>query len=64
MSYSLSLDETADLSRDEIIELDGIRFVAEQRQRHLLPGLRIEVQNVFGREGLVAYNAAFEPGGC
>ncbi len=47
-----------------MIEVDGVRFVAEVRQRHLLPGLRIEVQTVFGREGLVAYNAGFEPGGC
>jgi hypothetical protein len=64
MSYTLSLDETADPDRDEIIELDGIRFVSEARQRHLLSGLRIEVQSVFGREGLVAYNEALEPGGC
>lgn len=64
MSYQLSLDETADPTRDEIIELHGIRFVAERRQRHLLPGLRIEVQSAFGREGLVAYNEGFEPGGC
>ena len=44
--------------------MDGIRFVAETRQRHLLPGLRLEVQQVYGREGLVAYNESFEPGGC
>lgn len=64
MSYSLSLDETADPARDEILELEGIRFVAERRQRHLLPGLRVELQTVFGREGLVAHNPAFEAGGC
>lgn len=64
MSYTLSLDETADPDRDEVIVVDGLRFVAEVRQRHLLPGLRIEVQSVFGREGLVAYNEAFAPGGC
>lgn len=64
MSYNLSLDETVDPGRDEVIPVDGIRFVAETRQRHLLPGLRIEVQRVFGREGLVAYNERFEPGGC
>jgi hypothetical protein len=64
MSYTLSLDETADPDRDEVILVDGIRFVAEVRQRHLLPGLRIELQRAFGREGLVAYNVALEPGGC
>jgi hypothetical protein len=47
-----------------VIDVGGIPFVAEQHLRHLLPGLRIEVQAVFGREGLVAYNSAFEPGGC
>lgn len=47
-----------------VIEADGIAFVAEVRRRHLLPGLRIEVQRVFGREGLVAFNTGFEPGAC
>ena len=47
-----------------MIEADGIAFVAEVRQRHLVAGLRIEVQRVLGREGLVAYNAGFEPGAC
>ncbi len=44
--------------------MDGIRFVADVRQRHLVPGLRVEVQRVLGREGLVAYNVAFEPSAC
>ena len=44
--------------------MNGIRFVAEVRERHLVPGLRIDVQRVFGREGLVAYNTGLEPGGC
>jgi hypothetical protein len=47
-----------------VIEAAGIRFVSDLRQRHLLAGLRIEVQAVLGREGLVAYSSAFEPGGC
>jgi hypothetical protein len=38
--------------------------VAEVRQRHLVSGLRIEVQQVFGRTGLVAWNAALGPGEC
>lgn len=41
----------------------GIPFVVEARQRHLVPGLRIEVQRVFGREGLVAWNGD-GAGGC
>ncbi len=47
-----------------VIEAEGISFVAEARQRRLLPGLRIEVQRVLGREGLVAYNTVFEPSAC
>ena len=47
-----------------VIEAEGLSFVAEAHQRHLLPGLRIEIQQVFGREGLVAYNTNLEPGGC
>jgi hypothetical protein len=47
-----------------VIEASGIQFVAEQRQRHLVPGLRIEIQRLFGREGIVAYNSYLEPGGC
>jgi hypothetical protein len=47
-----------------VIEEDGIRFLAEADQRHLVTGLRIEVQRVFGREGLVAYSPRLEPGGC
>jgi hypothetical protein len=41
----------------------GIPFVVEARLRHLVPGLRIEVQRVLGREGLVAWNGD-GPGGC
>ena len=47
-----------------VIEADGIAFVAEVRRRHLVPGLRIEVQRVLGREGLVAFNVGLEPGAC
>jgi len=46
------------------VETDGLRFLVEARQKHLVPGLRIEVQKVYGREGLVAWNTGFEPGGC
>ncbi len=47
-----------------VIEADGIAFLADARQRHLVPGLRIEVQRVLGREGLVAFNTGFEPSTC
>ena len=47
-----------------VIEANGVSFVADSQQRHLVPGLRIEVQRVFGREGLVAFNENLEPGGC
>ncbi len=39
-------------------------FVVEARQRHLVPGLRIEVQEVFGRTGLVAWNEGHGGGGA
>ena len=41
----------------------GVPFVIEARLRHLLPGLRIEVQRVLGREGLFAWNEG-GGGGC
>ena len=47
-----------------MIEADGIPFVAEVRQRRLVRGLRIEVQRVLGREGLVAYNLGFDRSTC
>jgi hypothetical protein len=47
-----------------VIEAQGIPFVTDVRSRHLVPGLRIEVQRVLGREGLVAYNAGFAPSAC
>lgn len=64
MSYQLSLEETADSERDVVIEVDGISFVAERGQQHLLPGLRVEVRRVFGREGLFASNELFQASGC
>ena len=64
MSYHLSLDGAADEADDLALTANGIPFLVEARLRHLVPGLRIEVQRVLGREGLVARNAAGEPGGC
>jgi hypothetical protein len=46
-----------------VFEAEGLSFVAETRQQHLLPGLRVDVQELYGREGIVAYNTRFEPGG-
>ncbi|HEX9049486.1 MAG TPA: hypothetical protein VF841_03035 [Anaeromyxobacter sp.] len=47
-----------------MIEAEGISFLAEGHQQHLVAGLRIEVQRVLGREGLVAFNMGFEPSAC
>ena len=47
------------------LDVDGLTFVVEDRDRHLISGLRIDVQEVYGRRGLVAYNAGSGPsGGC
>jgi hypothetical protein len=45
------------------LEVDGLTFVVEDRDRHLIPGLRIEVQSLYGSRGLVAWNAGSEPSG-
>lgn len=47
-----------------MLDADGVPFVVGFHHRHLVPGLRIEVRSAFGREGLVAWNDMFEPGGC
>jgi hypothetical protein len=47
-----------------VIEADGIPFVAEAHRRDLVPGLRIEVQRVLGREGIVAYNLGLDRSAC
>ncbi len=36
--------------------MDGIPIVADARWHFALPGLRIDVPDYWGREGLVAYN--------
>jgi hypothetical protein len=45
------------------LQVDGLTFLVEDRDRHLIPGLRIDVQEMYGSRGLVAYNAAAEPSG-
>lgn len=45
------------------LPVDGLTFVVEDRSRHLIPGLKIEMQTIYGRRGLVAYNGGFEPSG-
>lgn len=42
----------------------GITFLVEDRDLHLIPGLRIDVQTVYGRRGLVAYIGDDPTGGC
>lgn len=63
MSYQLALEESADEARDVKLAVDGLTFVVEDRDLHLIPGLRIDVQTVYGRKGLVAYNQGQEPTG-
>lgn len=63
MSYQLTLDESADEARDVKLPVDGLTFVVEDRDRHMIPGLRIEIQTIYGRKGLVAFNQGFEPSG-
>lgn len=63
MSYQLTLDESADDARDVKLPVDGLTFVVEDRDLHLIPGLKIEMQTIYGRRGLVAYNEGAGPGG-
>ncbi len=37
--------------------MDGIPFVADQRYHFAMAGLKIDVQEIWGRESLVAYNS-------
>ncbi len=41
-----------------------VPFVVEAHRRHLVPGLRVEVQTVLGRQGLVAWNAGAGASSC
>ncbi len=45
------------------LPVDGLTFVVEDRDRHMIPGLRIELQTIYGRKGLVAFNQGQEPSG-
>jgi Fe-S cluster assembly iron-binding protein IscA len=63
MSYNLTLDESADEARDVKLPVDGLTFVVEDRQLHFIPGLRIEMQTVYGRRGLVAFNQGYDGAG-
>ena len=63
MSYQLALEESADEARDVKLPVDGLTFVVEDRDRHMIPGLRIEMQTIYGRKGLVAFNQGMEPPG-
>jgi Fe-S cluster assembly iron-binding protein IscA len=63
LSYQLALEESADEARDVKLPVDGITFVVEDRDLPMVSGLKIDVQEIYGRKGLVAYNQGFEPGG-
>ena len=45
------------------LPVDGLTFVVEDRDMHLIPGLKIEMQTIYGRRGLVAYNQGSD-GSC
>ena len=45
------------------LPIDGLTFVVEDRDMHLIPGLKIEMQTIYGRRGLVAYNGGCDPSG-
>lgn len=62
MSFNLSLDETAD-KQDSVIEVDGLNFLADARAKSYVDGLEIDVEEYYGREGLVAFNRNYG-GGC
>ncbi|MGB8930818.1 MAG: hypothetical protein WCC48_06165 [Anaeromyxobacteraceae bacterium] len=62
MSYQLALEESADEARDVKLPVDGLTFVVEDRDLPLVSGLKIDVQTIYGRKGLVAYNQGGEPG--
>jgi hypothetical protein len=63
LSYQLALEESADEARDVQLAVNGLTFLVEDRDRHLIPGLRIELQTIYGRKGLVAFNQGAEPSG-
>ena len=46
-----------------VIEAAGIRFVAEREQVPLVAGLRLDVEQRYGRKVLVASHATFAPDG-
>jgi hypothetical protein len=47
-----------------VLVASGVPFVVEAHRRPMVPGLRIEVQRVLGRQGLVAWNAGSGPSSC
>jgi Fe-S cluster assembly iron-binding protein IscA len=63
LSYQLALEESADEARDVKLPVDGITFVVEDRDLPMVSGLKIDVQTIYGRKGLVAWNQGIEPGG-
>jgi hypothetical protein len=47
-----------------VIEAAGLRFVAKREQLALVSGLRLEVEESYGRKVLVATHSTWAPGGC
>jgi hypothetical protein len=46
-----------------VIEAAGIRFVAEREQVPMVAGLRLEVEERYGRKVLIASHGTWAPGG-
>jgi hypothetical protein len=46
-----------------VIEAAGIRFVAEKEQVPMVAGLRLEVEERYGRKVLIATHSTWAPGG-
>jgi hypothetical protein len=46
------------------IPIDGLTFLVEDRRMHLVSGLKIDVQELWGRRGIVAFNEESGPSSC
>jgi hypothetical protein len=62
LSYGLALEESAS-DDDMVFEAAGVRFVAAKVHLPFVVGLRLAVEQSFGRDVLVASHPTFDPGG-
>ena len=47
-----------------VIEVAGLRFLAEKHQLNLVAGLRIEVEERYGRKVLIALHSTWDGDGA